>query len=434
MLISLCVGLGWDLHVMDVRGAFLLPKLPDAEKLYMRPPPDGKLSAGWIYLLCRCIYGLKQSGARWRENVNKTMKKNGFVPTKTDPAVYVRYLADGTLDCMMAVHVDDFLIGADDSVMAEVKALLNKAYVMSDDGRVSWFLKIKFTWSPDRRSVWLSQPEYVDEIVEAAGLGDGKEELLPGRPHETLRRAQEPITKEEKEVMEAVPFRKVLGMVSYESSTLRPDITYHVAEVQRCASDPRPPHWKALQNIVLYLKGTRDYGIMYTRDLEEAESSRGKTVTYSDSDHAACLDTRRSILGEVSMLNGGPTSWSSKQAKHNTRSTMESELSALDSAAKQALYHRKLGMELGIKGAEKGLVFEDNAACNNFANGSKLTGLLRHIDIKYHAVRGDVEDGRLDVQAVSTTENRADMFTKSLAAKDFLRCRAAIGIRLVPKF
>jgi hypothetical protein len=186
--------------------------------------------------------------------------------------------------------------------------------------------------------------------------------------------------------------------------------------------------------VVLYLKGTRNYGIRFTKDLEESEPSKGRMVAWSDADHCADKHNRKSILGGVGMFNGGPVWWFSKQAKHNTRSTMESELSALDSTAREVLYMRKLGTELGVEGAEKIDIMEDNAACKNFANGSKLTGLTKHIDVKYHSVRSDVQDGRVQVKTVATDENRADLFTKWLSAKDFVKFRKDIGIVEVPQF
>lgn len=438
LIISMCVGLRWDVHCLDVTGAFLLPRLRDDETIYLQPPKGDAARGLWLFRLLACIYGLRESGARWRENVKDKLSSMDFHPTKADPSVYVKYDPDdGGLVCAIGVHVDDFLVGAADKIIAEVKAHLHGCWKMTDAGRVSWFLKVKFTWSADRKTLYLSQPDYIEEIMEVAGVSASETEQLPGVPGEVLLRAEEDPNMEEselegKELPSEVPFLKVLGMVSYVSQGFRPDITFYTGAVQRCASNPRPRHWRALLHIVRYLAGHKHYGIRYSANPEEGDPSFGRIVAYSDSDHSKDPQTRRSIGGGAIMLNGGPLSWRSVQNKHVTRSTMESELSALDMMTKDALFIRKIGMELKVDGAETIPIYEDNEATERFANGSKLTPLNKHIDIKYFAVRDDVDNGRVQVIGVSTEKNVADMFTKPLALTDFLRHRQALGIVEIP--
>jgi hypothetical protein len=433
MIIAMCVGLGWDIHTLDVKHAFLLPRLRKDETIYLEPPKGDADRGLYLYRLLACIYGLRQSGAEWRKNVCAKLVSLGFTPMKADPCVYVRYDEAGELVCAIGVHVDDFMVGTDDATMTVVKNNLLKAYKMRDDGRVSWFLKIKFTWSENRKTVYLTQPEYIEQIMEAAGVTAlDTDELVPARPGEVLMRMEEECELAEQD-MPDVPFQKVLGMVSYVSAVLRPDITYSVAAIQRCASAPRLRHWEALTHVVRYLAGTKDFGIRFSADPEEDVGlSRGKVVALSDADHGKDPQTRRSISGGGVMMNGGPLMWRSVQNKHVTRSTMESELSALDLITKDALFARKIGMELKVAGAERIDIYEDNEACERFANGSKLSPLTKHIDIKLFAVRDDVEQGRVRVLGISTDKNTADIFTKPLGAPEFQKHRRGLGIVNVP--
>ena len=48
-------------------------------------------------------------------------------------------------------------------------------------------------------------------------------------------------------------------------------------------------------------------------------------------------------------------------------------------------------------------------------NSPRLITKLKHVDIHQHWVRQEVEEGRLKVEWISTTEMPADGFTKSLA-------------------
>jgi hypothetical protein len=428
-IVSLSVGLGWEVHAMDANSAFLVPKLKPGQEIYLRPPKGDERRADYLILLHRCIYGLCQSGKEWHELAKAQLLECGFVQSKADPCVFLLYDNVGALVVAVGLHVDDFMLGAEQSAMQEAKDKLKRRIDLGDDGRASWFLKIRFTWSADGKTLYMTQPDYIERIVEAAGLRLSDTERLPGAPGRVLLPA---VTGDVDAPVDMEPFRKVLGMVSYVSAVLRPDITYHTAAVQRCAAEPRRRHWASLLHIVRYLAGTRYYGIRFSADLEEENPSRFRIVGYSDADHCRDPQTRRSISGGCILMNGGPLNWFSSMNKHMTRSTMESELSALDRAAKEALFVRKLAQECKVPGADIIEIYEDNQACERFANSSKVTKLNKHIDIKYHAVRDDVKRRRLAVVGVDTKSQVADIFTKALDAPTFERLRAMMGIVEVP--
>lgn len=45
----------------------------------------------------------------------------------------------------------------------------------------------------------------------------------------------------------------------------RPDISYAVSSVAQFMSNPGLIHWKAVKRIFRYLKGTLDFGLVFTR-------------------------------------------------------------------------------------------------------------------------------------------------------------------------
>jgi hypothetical protein len=49
----------------------------------------------------------------------------------------------------------------------------------------------------------------------------------------------------------------------YLASTMRPDISFAVSKPSRFFSNPRDEHWKALERVMRYLKGTTSYEIHY---------------------------------------------------------------------------------------------------------------------------------------------------------------------------
>jgi hypothetical protein len=70
---------------------------------------------------------------------------------------------------------------------------------------------------------------------------------------------------------------------------------------------PLEIHWNAAKALLMYLKGTLDYGIKYT------DASNVELTGYSDSDWADNTDDQRSTTGYVFGIGFGVVSWRSKK-------------------------------------------------------------------------------------------------------------------------
>jgi len=64
--------------VLDVKGAYLKSNINENnnEKLYI------KLPNGNIYKLKKYLYGLKQAGKEWNNNITTTLTKYGYTDTE----------------------------------------------------------------------------------------------------------------------------------------------------------------------------------------------------------------------------------------------------------------------------------------------------------------------------------------------------------------
>ncbi len=79
----------------------------------------------------------------------------------------------------------------------------------------------------------------------------------------------------------------------YLSTGTRPDIAFAVSNVAKFSSNPTKQHWTAVKRILRYLKGTRNFGLLYTN------GNVDEFIGYSDSDWAGDLDDRKSTSGYV---------------------------------------------------------------------------------------------------------------------------------------
>nr|GFA12617.1 uncharacterized mitochondrial protein AtMg00810-like [Tanacetum cinerariifolium] len=76
----------------------------------------------------------------------------------------------------------------------------------------------------------------------------------------------------------------------------------------RSKAQPTEKHLTAVKQIFRYLKETIHMGLWYPKD------TGFELTAFSDSDHAGCLDSRKSTSGGIQFLSGDKlVSWSSKK-------------------------------------------------------------------------------------------------------------------------
>ncbi len=115
----------------------------------------------------------------------------------------------------------------------------------------------------------------------------------------------------------------------YLASATRPDISFAVSKLSRFTTNPGDDHWRALERVMRYLKGTMELELHYTGYPVVLEG-------YSDSNWICDVDEIKATSGYVFTLGGGVVSWRSCKQTILTRSTMEAELTALDTATVEA--------------------------------------------------------------------------------------------------
>jgi ATP-binding cassette subfamily B (MDR/TAP) protein 1 len=96
---------------------------------------------------------------------------------------------------------------------------------------------------------------------------------------------------EEEKYMSTVPYACAVGSLMYAMVCTRPDIAHAVSVVSRFMSKPGKEHWKAVQWILRYLRGTSKFGLMF----DQRAANPGQVVGYSDSDFAGDLDELKTL-------------------------------------------------------------------------------------------------------------------------------------------
>ena len=90
----------------------------------------------------------------------------------------------------------------------------------------------------------------------------------------------------------------------------RPDLSFAVGVASRYMERPTMMHYKVVKQILRYLKGTTDFGLVYSRG-----GAKEVLTGYTDSDLAGDLDDRKSTGGMAFYINDSLVSWCSQKQK-----------------------------------------------------------------------------------------------------------------------
>nr|GEX11568.1 retrovirus-related Pol polyprotein from transposon TNT 1-94 [Tanacetum cinerariifolium] len=191
-------------------------------------------------------------------------------------------------------------------------------------------------------------------------------------------------------------YRSMVGALMYLTAS-RPDIMHATCYCARYQAKPTKKHLTAVKRIFQYLKDTSHMGIWYPKD------TGFKLSAFSDSDHAGCLDSRKSTSGGIQFLGGDKlVSWSSKKQYCTSMSFAEAEHVSLCTCYTQVQWMR-----------------------------TQLTDYGFHFDKIpiYHFIKEKVEKGIVELFFVGTEYQLADLFTKALPEERFKYLVRQLGMR-----
>jgi hypothetical protein len=124
-------------------------------------------------------------------------------------------------------------------------------------------------------------------------------------------------------------------------------------------------------------------------------------------------------------------SWQSLKQKVVALSSCEAEYIATTTAAAQALWlSRMLAKLLGRKVDVVELKVDSKSALA-LAKNPVFHERSKHIRIKYHFIRDCLEDGSIKASHITTTDQLADILTKSLEKSKFQEMRERIGLQQI---
>ncbi|GJX53519.1 hypothetical protein Tco_0281888 [Tanacetum coccineum] len=248
--------------------------------------------------------------------------------------------------------------------------------------------------------IFFNQSKYIKEMLKKFGLEDSK-------PTKTPMSTEIKLTKDdEADSVNSSKYRGMIGSLLYLTAS-RPDIMFRVCLCARFQENPKTTHLEAVKRIFRYIRGTSHLGLWYLK------GTGIETIVYADFDHAGDYVDRKSTSGVCTFMGCCLTSWFAKKQTALAISTTKAEYVFAGKACQQALWMKQALNKHDVP------IMCDNKGAIDLSKNPVQYSRTKHIEIRHHFLRDNVQKGNITIEKVASEDNIADIFTKPLKREVF---------------
>jgi hypothetical protein len=319
------------------------------------------------------------------------------------------------------LHVDDLAIFSKNP--KEFKEEVRSRFKIKDLGESSLLLGMNVI--QESNSITLTQSHYINTQLERFCCQHLYPASTPLKPNSHLVKASRVERKTHLE--SGNNFRSLIGALNYLSVTTRPDITFAVSSLSQFLKEPGSAHWDVGIQVLRYLKGTKDIGLKF----QCSQDSKDSLVGYADANWASCPESRRSVSGNLILLNGNVISWKSKKQPTLSLSSTEAEYKSLGDITKEVMWVKTLlkkVFNLKIPGPTP--IYEDNQGAISLANNEENHSNFKtkHMSLRHHFIRREIKIKLIILKYVPTHLMLADFLTKAVGKTSIRRALQSLQL------
>ena len=423
LLITLIAYHDWELVVVDVKNAF--PNADLRKLVFLRIPRGiNQDSRKYCWKLKKALYGLRTSSADWNKLLTQTLKNLGFTKTQSDWNFF--YKLQGDQKIYVIFHVDDGIITSNDPKQLDIIiAQLQESFEIKVEKNPTTYLKIDIVRDRVNNVIGLNQERYIKECAEKFKITEMRPYSTPMEPGfiDTVDDNDVPLPKDNH-------YRSIIGALLYIARMTRPDVLYAVSVLSKHLVQPQAKHWNAAKRVLAYLYHTKHENLVLGNVQSDVSNDNDLTLqAFADATWGDDLANRRSRSGGVMLFNKSMISCWSKQQATTALSSTDAEYQALSLATQEIIYYRQLFKEIGYEQHRPTILFGDNKGALALTVSTKHHPRVKHIDIRFHFTREQVEMKAIELKYVPTTDQIADIFTKPLNKAPFIKLKAYLHVQ-----
>ena len=163
--------------------------------------------------------------------------------------------------------MDDIVFGSIiDHLAHEFSEEMKREFEMSMVGELNYFLGLQVKQQED--GILISQEKYAKNLVKRFSLDSKKHTSTPMSSSAKL--SCDAAGTE----VDPTLYRSMIESLLYLTASIL-DIAFSVGVCARFQAAPKESHLTAVKRIIYYINGTSDYGIWYSKDLNEKSTSDG---------------------------------------------------------------------------------------------------------------------------------------------------------------
>lgn len=424
LLICFCIAahLGLEMSTGDVGGAFLeaLMDRPDVFvrldkevasvliKKYQEYKKYKKTDGSIVVNLKKAMYGLKEASMRFYQHFTTILMDLGFKKCSYDLALLYKVHKDGSIQ-LVALHVDDFSAFGKREHNEELCRQLQRKFKtvnIEQQSDIYQYLGMVVHRSRDGKSFRLSQPGYIEKMIEEFALQESEVASVPYGP--SLFECGE----DKEEVYEPSLFKRRLMMLAFLCRT-RPDIKLPISYLATKMQKPSHKDHLKLRRIAKYIQSTKSLCTVLRPDKLQLFCS-------ADASYNIHCDAK-GHSGVVIWLGhqNAPIHAASRKQAMIAKSSTEAEMLALSEAGEELLWAKNLLEELGFKQEPIQIEQDNTSTIRVITRGPGRVGKTKHMNKHRFWIKEHIDNKDFDLVWFPSLYMVADGFTKALTEEDF---------------
>lgn len=404
---------------LDISSAYLYADL--SEELYIRTPPHMS-KRGKVMRLNKSLYGLKQSGANWYNTIKEYLvKKCKLQEVKGWSCVFKNK------DLTVCLFVDDMVVTSSNfsitnKFIDKLKQKFDTKVVNSgkiDDQGYAYYdilgLEIEYKFGSNMQIGMEKSLQTKLTTLDVNLNHSGKTLKAPAPPGTVITKCKSETTEDEYK-KDVKWLQRIIGLASYVAYEYRFDLLFYVNTSAQHTLFPSEQVKRLAALVVQYLWDTKHKKLTWYAN----DTKRNDVHAITDAAFAN-LDGYGSQVGHFIRLNNKIIGGSSSRAKLTCTSSTEAEIYAVSRAIPMLDSLKLLVPKISPAKLNAEIKSDSMSTINIATSDDDKKFRNRFFGTKAMRISDEVQKLGLHIEYVNTEENIADILTKPLSYKRFLK-------------